>query len=329
MLNKKIKIVFLVCVLTLTLFTAFTQSNAETIIRCASAFQPENILCKAGEHFKEIVESQSKGDIKVQLFLGGAMGSEEENCEAVKIGAVDMQVNGAISVRLYAPKYYFIDSHFVIRDWNNLNALWNGKLGQKIKDTVAKKGNMIDLGLIYRGLRNFTSNKPIYTPEDVKGLKLRLPNVPTWVATWKAAGALPVPIALTELFSSLQLGVADSSEGPLSQIQSFHLDEVQKYLDMTGHMVSSGQFTMNKDFFENLSEKDQQIVLEAGKEASEWATNEILENETQILIDLQKKGMVVVIPDKKAFFEKAKPVVEKLFKTEWPVTTWEEVLSYQ
>jgi len=85
---------------------------------------------------------------------------------------------------------------------------------------------------------------------------------------------------------------------------------------------------MNKKFFDKLSKENQKIVSEAGKEASEWGTQQILEGETQILIDLQKKGMVVAVADKKAFFEQAKSAVEKLFETEWPVTTWEEVLSY-
>lgn len=329
MLGKKIKVMFLVMVMILSLFIVFSvQSNAETIIKCASAFEPGHIVCKAAEHFKGLVESRSKGEIKVELFFGGVMGSEEEVTESVSIGGVEMQAGGGLPIKTYAPTYYFIDSPFVMRDWNHWMAVWDGKIGQEIMDILAKKGNTMYLGIVYRGLRNFTSNKPIYTPEDVKGLKLRLPNLPTWVASWKAVGALPVPVALTELFSALQSGVADASEGDLVQIQSFHLDEVQKYVSMTGHMVQTGALTINKKFFDQLSKENQKIVLEAGKEASEWGTQQILENETQILIDLQKKGMIVAIADKKAFFEKAKSAVEKLFETEWPVTTWEEVLSY-
>ena len=329
MLNKKIKVMFLVMVMVLSLFTIFSVgSYAETIIKCASAFEPGHIVCKAAVHFKELVESRSNGEIKVELFLGGVMGSEEEVTESVSIGGVEMQAGGGLPVKTYAPEYYFVDSPYVMRDWNHWMAVWNGKIGQELRDIIAKKGNTIYLGPVYRGLRNFTSNKPIYTPEDVKGLKLRLPNLPTWVAVWKAVGALPVPVALTELFSALQQGVADASEGDLVQIQSFHLDEVQKYVSLTGHLVQTGALTMNKKFFDQLSKENQKIIAEAGKEASERGTQQILEGETQILVDLQKKGMIVAIADQKAFFEKAKPAVEKLFETEWPVTTWEEVLSY-
>lgn len=329
MLSKKIKIMFLAILIVLSLFTIFgVQSSAKTIIRFSSAFQPGHILCIAAEHFKDIVESRSNGEIEVQLFLGGVMGSEEEETESVSIGGVEMLSGGPGHLKFYAPEYMFFVSPFVMRDWNQWKAVWNGKLGQEVQDIMAEKGNVKVLGVLYRGKRNFTSNKPIYTPEDVQGLKLRLPPNPTWIACWKEIGASPTAIALPELFSSLQLGVADASEGEVSQIQSFHLNEVQKYLTLTGHDISPGNLVINKKFFDNLSEKNQKILSDAGKETGEWATQQTLEGETQILVDLQKKGMIVVIPDQKAFSEKVKPAIDKLFETEWPVATWEEILSY-
>jgi len=103
---------------------------------------------------------------------------------------------------------------------------------------------------------------------------------------------------------------------------------VQKYLSMTGHLVQTGALTINKSFFESLSEKHQNIVSQAGKEASEWGSEQILTGEQNLIDDLKKKGMEVIEADAEAFRVKAEPAVEKLFKTEWPVTTWKEVLSY-
>jgi len=329
MCYKKIKTIFLVLVINLTLFTIFTvQSEAKITVRLASAFEPGHTLCKAAEKFKDILETRSNGEIEVQLFLGGVMGSEEEIIESLAIGGVEMLVGGGVPIKFYAPEYFFFDSPFVIKDWDHYEAVWNGKIGQEAKDIISKKGNMIYLGYFYYGRRHFTSNKPIYTPEDFKGIKLRLPNFPTTIKLWKEIGALPVPVALNELFGALQTGVAEASEGDLPQIQSFHLDEVQKYLTLTGHKVQTGGLSVNKKFFDNLSKENQETFLEAGKEVSDWANKKADENEIQILIDLQKKGMIVVVTDKDALFEKAKPVTEKLFETEWPVTTWEEVLSY-
>ncbi|MGQ9473585.1 MAG: TRAP transporter substrate-binding protein [Candidatus Caldatribacteriaceae bacterium] len=117
------------------------------------------------------------------------------------------------------------------------------------------------LGILYRGLRHFTTNKPVRVPENLKGVKLRLPQLPTWVKVWEAIGASTVPIALTELFIALQTGVADASEGDVTQILSFRLCEVQKYLMLTGHLVQTGGLTINKPFFDKLKKEYQDIIL--------------------------------------------------------------------
>lgn len=320
--------IFVLSIIMLFCFS-MVAGAADVTIRIASAFEPTHILCQSAEQFKKMVEERSGGAIAVELFLGGVMGSEEEVTESVSIGAVEMQAGGGLPIKTYAPQYYFLDSPYVMRDWEHYQKVfYDSPIGEKARALIAEKGNTIYLGTVYRGVRQFTSNKPIKTPADLEGIKLRLPQLPTWIAVWKEVGALPVPVALTELFSALQTGVADASEGDVTQIHSFHLDEVQKYLSMTGHLVQTGALTINKSFFEGLSKEHQDIVAQAGKEASEWGSEQILTGEQDLIEDLKKKGMEVVIPDAEAFRVKAKPAVEKLFETEWPVATWEEVLSY-
>lgn len=301
---------------------------AKVTIRLASAFEPGHILCKAGEKFKELVEQYSNGEIEVQTFFGGVMGSEEEIVEAVSVGALEMNTGGGNIIQIFAPQYYFFDSPFVMKDWNHFLRVWNGPLGEKAREEILKNGNTLILGVVYRGVRHFTSNKPIKTPDDLKGIKLRLPQLPTWIKVWQALGANTVPVPLTELFTALQTGVADASEGDPPQILSFHLYEVQKYLSLTGHLVQTGYLSINKSFFDKLSKEHQEIILRAGKEATEWAAQQIVEREQEIIKELESKGMEIVVPDIEAFREKAKPVVEELFRTQWTVTTWEEVLSY-
>jgi tripartite ATP-independent transporter DctP family solute receptor len=322
---KKFTIVILVLGLVISLGLA---SAAEVVIRLGSAFEPTHILCQAAQKFKELVEERSNGAIEVQLFLGGVMGSEEECTEAVSIGALEMQAGGGLPIKTFAPQYYFFDSPYVMKDWEHFKRVWASPLGDKMREELIKNGNTMYLGVVYRGVRHLTANKPVYTPEDLKGIKLRLPQLPTWVKVWEAIGASTVPIALTELFTALQTGVADASEGDVTQILSFKLYEVQKYLMLTGHLVQTGALTMNKPFFDKLKKEYQDIILQAGREATEWASNIILEKEEELIKELEAKGMQIIQPDKEAFRQKAKPAVEELFKTEWTVTTWEEVLSY-
>jgi TRAP-type C4-dicarboxylate transport system substrate-binding protein len=161
----------------------------------------------------------------------------------------------------------------------------------------------------------------------VAGLKLRLPTVKTWIAVWKEMGASPVPIPLPDLYPSLKDGRAEASEGDLPQIASFKLYEVQNHLTITNHLVQTGGILINRTFFNGLSKENQSLVLKAAQKATNWANDKIRKGETLILVDLQKKGMRVVIPDAEAFRKKGKPAVEELFRTEWPVTTWGKVLA--
>jgi len=214
-----------------------------------------------------------------------------------------------------------------MKDWDHLMRVWQGNLGKKAREQVEKNGNVSYLGIVYRGLRQTTSKKPLYTPADVYGLKLRLPNVPTWIAVWKEIGAEPVPLTLPELYAGLKSGKADASEGDLPQITSFKLNEVQTHLIMTNHMVQIGGMLINKPFFDKLFKTDQDLIFKAAKEACDWANTKMKTGESAYLLELQRKGMQVVIPNADSFREKAKPAVEQLFKTTWPVTTWAEVLA--
>ena len=300
-------------------------AEAKTVIRAASPFKTGHILVEAVEKFKDLVETESKGNIEVQLNIGKE--SEESVGVMCSEGKVEVQATGGEPLEVYAPQYFFFNTPYVMKNFDHLMRVWGGRLGDEARALVEKKGNMKYLGIVYRGLRQMTSNKPIYTPEDVSMMKLRLPGVPNWIAVWKEIGATPVPVPLTGLYDSLKTGKAEASEGDLPQIASFKLNEVQSHLTITNHMVQAGQVLINKGFFDGLSKGDQDLIVKAAKEAVDWANEKISKGETKILIDLQKKGMQVVIPDADLFREKGKPAVEELFRTEWPVTTWKEVLA--
>ena len=300
-------------------------AEAKTVIRAASPFKTGHILVEAVEKFKDLVETESKGNIEVQLNVGKE--SEESVGVMCSEGKVEVQATGGEPLEVYAPQYFFFNTPYVMKNFDHLMRVWGGRLGDEARALVEKKGNMKYLGIVYRGLRQMTSNKPIYTPEDVSMLKLRLPGVPNWIAVWKEIGATPVPVPLTGLYDSLKTGKAEASEGDLPQIASFKLNEVQSHLTITNHMVQAGQVLINKGFLDGLPKGDQDLIVKAAKEAVDWANEKISKGETKILIDLQKKGMQVVIPDADLFREKGKPAVEELFRTEWPVTTWKEVLA--
>lgn len=295
------------------------------VIRVGSPFKPGHILVDAAEKFKELTETRSGNRIAVQIDAGTL--SEEEVSTRNSTGQLEMQSNGHRSLEVFAPQYFFFNAPYVMKDFDHFMRAWDGKLGQAARSMAEQKGNVKFLGIVYRGLRQTTAKKPIYTPADVYGLKLRLPNVATWIIVWKAMDATPVPVPLPELYTALKTGRAEASEGDLPQIASFKLDEVQTHLIITNHLVQTGGMLINKPFFDRLSKADQDLIVQAAKEATVWANQKMKTGESGLLMDLQRKGMQVVIPDAESFRAKAKPAIEELFKKDWSVTTWAEVLA--
>jgi tripartite ATP-independent transporter DctP family solute receptor len=316
---------FLSVVAFVSLLSSYTAYAQEKKIRFGSPFKPGHILVDAATKFKELVAQQSGGRIEVEVQVGTA--SEEQIGDWNSEGKIEMQANGHRSLEVHARPYFFFNAPYVMKDFNHFMRVWDGPLGQAARASAEKNGNVKFLGMVYRGLRQTTAKKPIYTPADVYGLKLRLPNIPTWIAIWKAVDVVPVPVTLPELYKALQEGRAEASEGDLSQITSFKLDEVQTHLIMTNHLVQTGGILINKPFFDGLPKVDQDLIVQAAKEATTWANQKLMAGEVALLVDLQRKGMHVVIPDAESFREKAKPAVEELFRKEWPVTTWAEVLA--
>jgi tripartite ATP-independent transporter DctP family solute receptor len=317
-----LSIIVTLCFLSMGSGKAF---SAEKTIRIGSPFKAGHILVDAAEKFKELIERESGGRIEVEVQAG--VKSEEEINDLCSKGMIEMQSNGHRALEIFAPQYFFLNAPYVFKDLNHVMRVWEGNIGKMANEQMAKNGNVIYLELVSRGLRQTTSKKPLYTPVDVYGLKLRLPTVKTWIAVWREMGADPVPVPLTQLYQSLKEGKAEASEGDLGQIASFKLNEVQTHLTITNHLVQTGGISINKTFFDELPKGDQNLILKASKEAANWANEKMKDGELKLLIELQRKGMQVVIPDADAFREKAKPAVEELFKTEWPVTTWAEVLA--
>jgi tripartite ATP-independent transporter DctP family solute receptor len=325
MQGKRISLVIsaVILVLLFTSYTAFGQDKKT--IRIGSPFKAGHILVDAAEKFKELMEQETGGRIQVEVQAGVA--SEENIGDWCSQGKIEMQSNGHRSLEILAPQYFFFNAPYVMKDLDHFMRVWNGNLGMQAREQMEKNGNVKYLEIVYRGLRQTTSKIPVYTPADAYGMKLRLPGIKTWIAVWKEMGADPVPVPLPELYNSLKEGRADASEGDLPQIVSFKLDEVQSYLVITNHLVQTGGMAINKIFFDGLSKSDQDLVVKNCKAAADWANSKMKKGEIRLLLELQRKGMRVIIPDADSFREKGKPAVEELFKKEWPVTTWAEVLA--
>lgn len=293
--------------------------GSDVTFTIASTFEPEHMLVQAAQNFKEKIESESDGAVGVTISAGGSYGSEGEIGEIVSQGGVEAHVAGSFPYYQYASEYWFFGCPFVLSTYDQLLSVLQSDRMQEAHEMLKQDGNQRPIGQqIYRGNRHFTSNKPIRTPEDVQGLNLRLPELDPWVTIWRQIGASPTPVALDELYSALEQGVADASEGGVTQISSFNLSEVQSHLSLTQHLVANGNIYMNEPFFQGLDQTYRDMILEFGQEANQEASQTAMEREEELINELQSSGMTIVEDvNHEAFRSAAEPAVNRLFENTW------------
>ncbi|WP_031515420.1 TRAP transporter substrate-binding protein [Desulfofalx alkaliphila] len=233
--------------------------------------------------FKELVEEKSDGRFQVEIFANQVLGGDRELIEAVQMGTVDMMLTSTSPVANFDKNYYLFDLPFLFPDRETAYAVLDGEVGQALLDSVASQG-IKGLGYWENGFRHITNNvKPIESISDLKGLKIRTMENQLHLSAWKTLGANPTPMAFGELFTGLQQGTVDGQENPLALIDSNKFYEVQDYLTMSGHIYTPFVVFMNLDYYNNLPEDLQQIVMEAMQESSEYQRDLMVKEETKSL----------------------------------------------
>jgi TRAP-type transport system periplasmic protein len=306
---------------------ASLAQDKKVTLRLASAFDQATDMMKSARRFGELVQAKSNGSIEVKIFAGGQMGGEKDNLEALKIGELDMAVFGTYPIVTLAPKYSFFDAPFVFRDKDHVYKVWNGKLGGEVRDVFQKSHGVRTVGMMGRGYRHITSNVPINSVDDLKGVKIRMGQSKPFIDAFGSIGAVVVPIALPELFTSLKLGVVSASDGPFDQIYTFKLQEAQKYLALTGHLYATSLWLMNDRFYQGLSPAQRTAVDSAAAEALAYGDQLSAGSEQELLDKLKQAGMQVTKPDYAPFMAKAKPAIDKLFAEQWSVTTAQDIAN--
>lgn len=282
-------------------------------VNVGSTFGPGAPVYKGQEKFKELVEQRSKGQIEVLIHPLGAMGGERDVFEAMSTGGLEMGAMGSGDISLFFPKYLVFEVPYVMKDIDHFWKFWNGPLGAYINDVPLKQRGVKTVGIVYRGPRNLTANRPVKTPADVKGLRLRLPEIMPWVEVWKSLGAMPTPIPFQEVYMSLKTGVVDSQENPPESIWSLKFYEAQKYMMQTEHIYSACKYQISMKWFSTLDKATQDLIIKAWEDATKYANEMAVAADKDFTAKLQKEGrMTLVEVDKAAFAKAVAPAMDKL-----------------
>ncbi|SDJ92409.1 TRAP transporter substrate-binding protein [Natronincola ferrireducens] len=261
--------------------------------------------------FKELVEERTGGKVEIEVHPNATLGDERTLLEGMQMGTVDMGIitNGPIAN--FVPQVAVFELPFLFSSHEEVYGVLDGDIGKEILKKM-EDVNLKGLAFAERGFRNLTnSKKPVATPDDMKGLRIRVMENPVYIDTFQALGANTVPMAWTETLTALQQGTIDGQENPVVVIHSFKLDETQKHLSLSRHTYSPATIMMSLNAFNKLPADIQEIIERSAQEAAEHARAINIESEEILLKELQERGMEITEVDTAVFQEAVQSVYDK------------------
>jgi len=266
------------------------------------------------EKFKEIVEKNSGGKIKVNVFPGGALGSDQANVLALQGGTLEMASMNSGIFASQVREFSVFDFPFMFASGQEADQVVDGAFGKKMHARLEDKG-LVGLGYYELGFRNLTNGRrAINKVSDIEGLKLRVIPNPINVDWVKALGANPTPLPFPELYVALEQKAVDGQENPVATIHAAKFFEVQKHLTLTGHQYNPQSIVISKKFWDTLNAAEKKILSDAASESSKFQRAQARAQEATLLDNLKKAGMLVTtLPATEVAIlrDKMKPVITK------------------
>lgn len=290
-------------------------STAEIVLSCGELNSEDSVMGAMVLKYSDLVYEKSDGRIYIEIYGSGQLGDERSEMQAVQMGALDIFRANTVGVGDFgAEKLNLFGLPYVFEDRDHLWKVLDSPIGDELKKDLEESNvKMRALGYVEEGSRHFhTTKKSIKSTEDLKGMKLRVAETNILMDTVAALGASPTPISFGELFTSLQTGVVDGAEQPLTGYVSNSFDEVAPNLVLDGHTYSPGILVISEKTWEKLNEEDQEILLECGEELQKYNREYAEKADEELLKELEKKGINITYPDDLSEWQKAvEPIYEK------------------
>ena len=286
-----------------TLLAFATGAVAQTTLKWAHVYETSEPYHTQALWAATEIAKRTNNRYKIEVFPASTLGKETDINQALSLGTIDIIYTGMAFAGRNYPPMSIASGPFIFRDFDHWQKFRNGPIFKELaKGYEEKSGNHI-VGYTYYGQRHLTSNKMVTKPEDMKGMKLRVPDAPLFVMFPRAVGANPTPIAFAEVYLALQNGTVDAEENPLPTIDAKKFYEVQKYIVLTGHITDALLTIVAGGTWSKLSDGDKKIFEEVLKQAAAKATDEIVGIEKKLGAEFEKRGKTVVKVDRKPFRE--------------------------
>lgn len=288
-------------------------NDDQIVVRIGHTVAENHPIHQALEIYEEELERISDGKFDVRIYPNAALGGDRQMVESSILGYIHASIPPSSVLSGFDSRFMVVDLPFVFKSTNAAVTTLNGELGEEL-DPILEDLGLHNMGWTSSGFRHITTNdKPIKKPEDLKGISIRTQENPIHVASFRAWGASPTPMAFSELFTALQQGAVDAQENPVLVTVSNRLFEVQNTLSLTGHFFTAGTFTFNRDFYESLEGENKVWFDEAGEHFVKNLTDLVVKQDASFIQQAKDHGMEIidVSPEEKDLFvEKAASVYD-------------------
>jgi len=304
----------------LTISILFVSGNAEekTILKLGHHHNVGGQVDKLALKFKELVEEKSKGRLQIDIFPGAQLGQEKEAIEGVLMGSLQLTIVTSSFFSNIADGFGIDALPFVYNSFEQATKVFtDSEVGEVLGKKLIEKGGRI-LGWFIFGSRNMLFiDKEIKTLEEIKGLKMRSPENDLWIGMFRSLGCRPTPITWGECYTALQTGVVDGMESPIAMTIDMKFYEVAKYCLLTHHMWGAMNLIINEGLFEKLPKDLQDVIVRAGKEATDYANQLAIKEQEEAVKWLKNNGMKFTElsqEERNKFKEAVVPMVNKWAK---------------
>jgi len=288
-------------------------AHAQMEIKLGHVGEPGSVFQKSADEYAKRANAKLGAKAKVVVYGSSQLGSDEEMIQKLKLGTIDMAVPSTV-MSSQVDLFGVFEMPYLVKDRAHMMRIEKELFWAKLAPEAEKKGLKV-LAVWENGFRQITNSKrPIRTPADLAGIKLRVPGGKWRVKMFQAYGANPSPMKFSEVFTALQTGVMDGEENPFTQIYSAKFQEVQKYLSLTGHVYTPAYLTVGKTKWESVPADVRKILEDTAKETQAYVYEVAAKDDDDLLGKLKAAGMQVNEADKEAFIAASKPIYDEFGK---------------
>ena len=314
----------LVAVFALVVFAGCGGDDEETAdgqkivrLKLGHIVKPGSPVFNAAEKLAADVKERTGGAVVITIFGSSQLGNQADLIEGLQIGAVDMTISSPAVMSALTPEIAVLDLPYIFSNAKQAYAVLDGEIGQKLYESSKRDHGYTILSMWENGFRHTTNSKrEIKSPEDMNGLKIRVPESQIYLEMMKALGANPTPMEFGELFTALQTGAVDGQENPISQTYSSRFHEIQSFMTLDGHIYATQPVLIRNKSLEKLTPDQQRILFSACDEARDWERASVAHSEKGMMEEMEKAGMkITALTDAEiALFQKAVAPVWSLFE---------------